>query len=155
MNSPVERRGLQLVRLKQAQRQLSLLAAQAQQGEAVARREEAAALRASAQQSLDRAVLQAETDLSRSMLFDRLRVLAVARAYALESGHAASDLDADAERFEAHEAEQRQRAALHLRKQKKLEHWQGEQRRESRRRHELRLHTQQLDEITCRRRSPR
>lgn len=155
MSLLAERRGKQLVRLKQAQRQLSLLSAQAQQRAAAARREEATALRASAQQALDRAVLQPETDLSRSTLFDRLRGVAVVRAHALESGHAAGDLDADAAQFDAHEAEQRQRAALQLRKQKKLEHWQTDQRRDSRRRRELRLHTQQLDEILCRRRSLR
>lgn len=155
MNSPVERRGRQLVKLKQAQRQLSLLSAQAQQQAAAARRDEAAGLRASAQETLERAVLQPETDLTRSLLFDRLRLLAVARAHALETGYAAGDLDADAAQCEAEEAQQRQRAAMQFRKQKKLEHWHRRQHREATRLREVRLYTQQLDEITCRRRSPR
>lgn len=155
MNSPAELLGRQLVKLKQAQRQLSLLSAQAQQQAAAARREEAEGLRASARRTLDCAVLQPETGLSRSLLFDRLRVLAVARAHALEAGHAAGDLDADAAQCEAEEAQQRQRAALQFRKQKKLEHWHHRQRREASRRRELRLYTQQLDELTCRRRSLR
>ncbi len=155
MTSPVERRGLQLVKLKQAQQQLALLAAQAQHRAAAARREEAVALRASAEASLDHAALQPEPGLSRSALFDRLRVLAVARAHALETGHAASDLDAEAAECEALETEQRQRAAAQLRKQKKIEHLQSGQRRETARRRETRLYTQQLDEITCRRRSLR
>ena len=94
MNSPVDARGLRLTKLKQAQRQLSLLSAQAQQRAAVQRREEAAALRASAEQTLHLATLQPENGLTRSLLFDRLRVLAVARAHALETGHAASDREA-------------------------------------------------------------
>ncbi|MEN5426493.1 hypothetical protein ABE522_09055 [Stenotrophomonas pennii] len=155
MNSPAELRGRQLVRLKQAQRQLSLLSAQSQQQAAAARREEAAGLRASASETLDRAVLQPETGLSRSLLFDRLRILAVARAHALETGHAAGDLEADAAQCEAAEVQQRQRAALQFRKQKKLEHWHHRQHREASRRRELRLYTLQLDELTCRRRSPR
>ena len=155
MNSPADLRGPRLVKLKQAQRQLSLLSAQAQQRAAAARREEAAALRASAEQALDRALLQPEAGLSRSLLFDRLRVLAVARAHALETGHAAGDLEADATRCEAEEAGQRQHAALQYRKQKKLEHWHVQHHRQASRLRELRIYTQQLDEIACRRRSPR
>lgn len=155
MHSPVELRGRQLLKLKQAQRQLSLLSAQAQHKIAAARREEASALRASASETLGRALLQPETGLSRSLLFDRLRILAVARAHALEAGHSAGDLDADAARCDTEEAAQRQRAALQCRKQKKLEHWHHRQRREASRRRELRLYTQELDELTCRRRSPR
>jgi len=155
MHSPADRRGPQLVRLKQAQRQLSLLSAQSQQRAAAAHRDEAAALRASAELALERAILQPEAGLSRSLLFDRLRILAVARAHALETGHAANDLEADAIRCEAEEAGQRQRAALQYRKQKKLEHWHRSRNREERRLLESRRHTQQLDEIACRRRSPR
>ena len=50
---------------------------------------------------------------------------------------------------------QRERAALQHRKQKKLEHWHAQQRRATNRLRESRLHTQTLDEIACRRRSPR
>lgn len=155
MTLPADLRGPQLVRLKQAQRQLSLLSAQTQQRAAATRREEAAALRASAAQVIERAVLQPESGLSRSLLFDRLRVLAVARAHALETGHVAGELEADATRCEAEEAGHRQRAALQFRKQRKLEHWHRQRHREGCRLRESRLYTQQLDEITCRRRSPR
>lgn len=155
MNSPADARGLRLTKLKQAQRQLALMSAQAQQRAAVQRREEAAALRASAEQTLQLATLQPEDGLTRSLLFDRLRVLAVARAHALETGHAAGDREAEAERCDAAERVQRERAALQHRKQKKLEHWHARQRQATNRLRESRLHTQTLDEIACRRRSPR
>ena len=155
MDFRVDARGPRLVQLKKAQRQLSLLSAQAQHAAASARREEADALRNAAEQALHRAILQPESGLSRSALFDRLRVLAVARAHALESGHAATDLETDAARCDAEGAGQRQRAAVQYRKQKKIEHWHAHYRRQASRLRELRLHTQQLDEISCRRRPSR
>ncbi len=149
MHSHSERHAPRMVRLKQAQVQIALAAAQGQQTAAQARRSEADALRRSAQATLERALLAPEQGLSRSDLFDRLRTLAVARAHALETTHLANELETEVRRLEEDALALRQAAAVHQRKQKKLEHWSMQHSTRTRQRRERQRHNQEQEDFPC------
>lgn len=155
MTSRAEQHAPRLMRVKQAQARIALSAAQGQSAVATARQAEADALRLSAQSTLDNAQLMPEQDLSRSDLFDRLRSVAVARAHALESAHVAGELDAEVLQLEAGADVLRQAAAVHHRKEKKLEHWHGLRSTQTRQRRERQRHHQEQEEFPCQRRSLR
>jgi len=142
-----------MVRFKQAQMQMALSAAQGQKQAADARHAEANGLRQSAAETLAGALMQPEQGLSRSLLFDRLRSVAVARAHALEVGHAAGELEAQARLLQQQENELRQVATAHHRKQQKLEKWQSMRVAEATRHRERRRHMQEQEEFPCHRRS--
>jgi len=155
MTSRADRHAPRLIRVKQAQARTALSAAQAQRAIAAARQDEADALRRSAQSTLDTVQLMPEQGLSRSDLYDRLRSVAVARAFALESTHVASELDAEVRQLEAGAEAFRQSAAAHQRKERKLEHWHGLRRAQIRRQRERQRHHQEQEDFPCHRRSPR
>jgi len=153
MKSRAEQHGPRMVRFKQAQTQMALSAAQAQKQAADARQAEADGLRQSAAETLAGALMQPEQGLSRSVLFDRLRAVAVVRAHALEVGHAAGELEAQAQSLQQQEIGHRQMAAAHHRKQQKLEQWQSRRVAEATRHRERRRHTQEQEDYPCHRRS--
>ena len=155
MNSRNDQRGPRMARLKAVQAQLARSAALVQQQAADARRQEALDLRLSAEETLAGALLPPEQGLTRSTLFDRLRSVAVARAHALESSHAAGELETRAAELQTVAAGHQATAQAHQRKQRKLEHWHARRSEESRRSRERRRHLQELEEFPCHCRSPR
>lgn len=155
MHSHAEPAARRIARLKQAQQQMQLASAQRQQRQAQAKRADAEQLRASAAQTVAGAQLQPEQDITRQGLYDRLRVLAVARAHAQESTLAAGQLDSEAAECEAAEQQLRVSAQAHQRKQAKLVQWGMRQRRQALRQQDRQQQQQQIEEILCHRLYPR
>lgn len=153
MVSSAERMGRRLLALKQLQQQLAAAAAHRHAQAAQAKREQARALHEAARRTVADALLQSEQELSRSALFERLRLLAVARAYAMEAEQAAQVLEREAAGCEAAGDASRRSAARHRRKHGTLRHWQMRLHAGQVRRDLLRDHLEQLEDVACRCRS--
>lgn len=147
----VERRATRLLALKTLQVQLRSGAANNLHAQAQQMRLKAQGLRESARQTVEAGIPLPEQGLGRNALFERLRLLAVARAHGMELAQHAAELEHQAKGLDGQEAEHRKVARAHQRKHAKLEHWQGQQRRHQR---HLRDHQQTLElleEAACRR----
>lgn len=139
-----------LLRLKQTQTLLARADADAAQQLATRQREEAAALRDMAAQAVDAARPKAETGLSLAMLQQRLRTLAVARAYAMENALAAADLETRAVQNEEQGRMHLARATRHHRKERKLGAWQERVVKTQERQRQRRQYQNHTEEFQCR-----
>lgn len=102
----------------------------------------------------DGAALQIEEHgLTRATLFDRLRMLAVARAHAIETRRHAATLEASATALQEEEAELRRQAAQHQRKHHKLATWVELTETRRRRLRERRIEQLTQEDYACRTRS--
>ncbi len=148
-----ERRATHLLQMKRLQVRLRSLACTAATTQAQQLHAEAESLRTSARTTVQASIPLPEQGLGRAALFERLRLLAVARAHALELTQRASELDQQARAHDATAQDHRRAAGLSQRKANKLEHWQQRQRRLQQRRRDHRHHLELLEEAACRRRS--
>lgn len=152
MRSHPENASRRLLTLKHAQQALAHAAAQAELQDAQTKRADAQRLRDDAAATVDAAMPSPEGGLTRSMLYDRLRTLAVARAHALETIHAAMELEENAGQCETRARELKAIALVHQRKYAKLDVWQSRHRCERARNRERRYRNQQQEDLACRRR---
>ena len=112
-----------LLQLKQQRMQAAAAEACREQAAAHAHAQQAQALREVADVALLAAVPVVEYGLDRRGLYERLRILSVSRAHALETAHQASSLQQQAGACQQRADAQRAQAQLLDRKRRKLDRW--------------------------------
>lgn len=112
-----------LLQLKQQRMQAAAAEACREQAAAHAHEQEAQVLRRIADEALLAAVPVVEYGLDRRGLYERLRILSVSRAHALETSHQAISLQQQASACQQRADAQRAQAQLLERKRRKLDRW--------------------------------
>lgn len=112
-----------LLQLKQQRVQAAAAEARREQAAAHAHGQQAQALRLLADEALLAAVPVVEYGLDRRGLYERLRILSVSRAHALETSHQASSLQQQADACQQRADAQRAHAQVLERKRRKLDRW--------------------------------